>query len=108
MHVIAACWALRAVGCDRIVRLGRRAVAVGCTHCDYKRAVTGRVDLAVGLVSLGLALVTGGSHHNDAGIGEFLDLPANRIVRVGIHSVRAEAKVDHTDVMSSLVLKYPI
>ena len=66
------------------------------------------MDPAVGFVLQLLALVASRSHNDDAGIGKFLDLPANRIVRVGIDSIAAEAKINYTNVMSGLVLQYPI
>jgi hypothetical protein len=49
------------------------------------------MDLAVGLVILGLALVSGRGHNYDASIGELFDLSANRIVRICVDGVRSEA-----------------
>src|SRR6185369_4481830 len=92
-----------------IVVSGRCAVRIRSTDRDDIRAVAGRVDLPVHLVSVTVfADVSGGSNYDDTVAYELFNFQTDRVVRVAVDRVTAEAKVDNTDVVRRFILQYPI
>ena len=67
------------------------------------------MDHAIDLVAfMVLAFVTRCGDDDDAGIDQFFDLYADRVVRVRIYRERAKAQIDDADIMRLSVLQDPV
>src|SRR5438552_9315821 len=85
------------------------AVGVCRSHSQGGRLVAGTMNLSVNfLTGAVLAIVAGGSNHHDADINQPTDRAAYRIVIVRINGRRAQAHIDHTNVVGRAVTQDPV